>query len=262
MITKDRQVVPVEVSSCLVYENGVAVGVQGVVRDITERKRAQEALQTYTRRLIEAQEAERQHIARELHDEIGQVLTAVKMNLQSIQRSSSDAAWVPPLAESVDIVDEALGRVRELSIELRPSLLDDLGLSAALRWYVDRYAQRTGIRAEVINGFEEDSRLPRDLETACFRIAQEALTNVARHARAERVSICLERSRERVLLSIIDDGVGFNVETLFHSASVVAALGLRGMEERALAVSGKIEIESALTRGTSIRATFPLKRRK
>jgi PAS domain S-box-containing protein len=262
MITKDKRAVPVEVSSSLIHENGVPVGVQGIVRDITERKRAQDALQNYSRRLIEAQEAERQHIARELHDEIGQVLTAVKINLQSIQRLGPDSAWMPPLDESIGIVDEALGRVRELSIELRPSLLDDLGLSAALRWYVDRYAQRTGIRAEVMNGFEEEGRLPRELETACFRIAQEALTNVVRHAKANSVSVQLERVRERLVLTISDDGVGFDVEGLFSNAATVAALGLRGMEERALAVRGKIEIESALQNGTRVRATFPFKRRK
>lgn len=262
MITKDKRAVPVEVSSRLIHENGVPVGVQGIVRDITERKRAQDALQNYSRRLIEAQESERQHIARELHDEIGQVLTAVKINLQSIQRLGPDSDWTPPLFESIGIVDEALGRVRELSIELRPSLLDDLGLSAALRWYVDRYAQRTGIRAEVMNGFEEEGRLPRELETACFRIAQEALTNVVRHARANSVSVKLERLRERLVLTISDDGIGFDVEGLFSNASTMAALGLRGMEERALAVRGKIEIESALQNGTRVRAIFPFKRRK
>lgn len=262
MVTKDKRAVPVEVSSRLIHENGVPVGVQGIVRDITERKRAQDALQNYSRRLIEAQEAERQHIARELHDEIGQVLTAVKINLQSIQRLGPDSDWMPPLDESIGIVDEALGRVRELSIELRPSLLDDLGLSAALRWYVDRYAQRTGIRAEVMNGFEEEGRLPREVETACFRIAQEALTNVVRHARANSVSVKLECLREKLVLTISDDGIGFDVEGLFSNASTMAALGLRGMEERALAVRGKIEIESALQNGTRVRASFPFKRRK
>jgi len=262
MVTKDRRMVPLEVSSRLIYENGVAIGVQGVARDITDRKRAQEALKTYSRRLIEAQEAERQHIARELHDEIGQVLTAVKINLQSLRGLSPAPAWIPPLDESIGTVDEALGQVRKLSIELRPALLDDLGLSAALRWYVDRYTQRTGIRAEVINGFEDDSRLPRELETACFRIAQEALTNVVRHAQAGHVSVELERSRERVLLTIIDDGVGFDVAELLSSAPAVATLGLVGMEERAQALSGKIEIESALQEGTRIRASFPLKRKQ
>ena len=230
-------------------------------RDITERKRAQEALRIYSQRLIQAQEAEREKIARELHDEIGQVLTAVKINLQSVQRSCRTADCVPRLDESIGIVDEALGRVRELSIELRPSLLDDLGLTAALRWYVDRYAQRTGIIAEVLNGFEEDGRLPRELETACFRIAQEALTNVARHAQAGSVSVQLERSRERMLLTVMDDGVGFDIDNLRKKAPAASTLGLRGMEERALAVGGYIEIDSGSGRGTRVRAIFPLKRK-
>lgn len=261
VVTRSGQRVPAEISSRLIYENGVAVGVQGTARDITDRKRAQEALRIYSQRLIQVQEAERENIARELHDEIGQVLTAVRINLQSIQRSCRTADCVPRLDESIGIVDEALGRVRELSIELRPSLLDDLGLTAALRWYVDRYAQRTGIIAEVLSSFEEDGRLPRELETACFRIAQEALTNVARHARAGSVSVQLERSRERMLLTVMDDGVGFDIDKLRKSASAASALGLRGMEERALAVGGHIEIDSGLERGTRVRATFPLKRK-
>lgn len=260
MVTKDRQSIPVEVSSRLIYENGVAMGVQGIVRDITDRKRAQEAVQNYSRRVIEAQEAERHHIARELHDEIGQVLTAVKINLQTIQRLSP-ATPMLPLDESISIVDEALGQVRELSIELRPALLDDLGLSAALRWYVDRYAQRTGIVAEIRNGFEDEGRLPRELETACFRIVQEALTNVVRHAQAANVAVELERSRERVLLTITDDGMGFDVQGMLGSPSASRAIGLRGMEERAQALLGRIEIESALQKGTRVRATFPLRQK-
>ena len=260
MVRRDGQRVPVEVSSRLIFEDGVAVGVQGVARDVTERKRVQEASRIYSQRLIQAQEAEREKVARELHDEIGQVLTAVRINLQSVQRFWGTADSVSRLDESVGIVDEALGRVRELSIELRPALLDDLGLSVALRWYVDRYAQRTGITAEVLDGFEDDTRLPRELETVCFRIAQEALTNVARHAQAVSVSVRLERSRERMLLTITDDGVGFDIYELRKSASETSALGLRGMEERALAVGGYIEIDSGSGRGTRIRATFPFKR--
>lgn len=261
MVTRDGRRIPVEVSSRLIYEKGVAVGVQGTARDITERKRSQEALRMYSQRLMEVQEVERENIARELQEEIGQALTAVRSNLQSIQRSGQTAEGVPPLDESVRIVEEALRRVRELSTELRPSLLDELGLSVALRQYVDRYAQRTGITAEVLNGFKDDSRLPRELETACFRITQEALNNVARHAHAVNVSVQLERFRERMLLTILDDGVGFDVASLRKNASGASALGLRGMEERAVAVGGYVEIDSALGRGTRVRATFPFKQR-
>jgi PAS domain S-box-containing protein len=235
------------------------VGAATIARDITSSKQAEKGLKTFSRRLIEAQEAERQSIARELHDEIGQVLTAVRINLQSIQRSGLADQNNPRFDESVAIVDEALGRVRDLSIELRPSLLDDLGLYAALRWYVDRYAQRTGIIAEVLNGFEEDGRLPRELETACFRIAQEALTNVARHAQAGSVSVQLERSWDRMFLTVMDDGVGFDLDSMRKNTVAASALGLRGMEERALAVGGHIEIDSGSGHGTRVRASFPLR---
>ncbi|HMJ24822.1 MAG TPA: PAS domain S-box protein [Pyrinomonadaceae bacterium] len=261
LITRDRRRVPVEIISRLIYENGQAIGVQGTARDITERKRAQEALQIYSRRLIEAQEAERQSLARELHDEIGQVLTAVRINLQTVQSSCLNDASLPHVEESIVIVDEALGRIRDISLELRPSLLDDLGLASALRWYVDRYGQRTGIATEVLCGFEEGGRLPRDLETECFRIAQEALTNVARHANASRVRVQLEEGPEQLLLTIADNGIGFDSEKLFQTAASALTLGLRGMRERVLAMNGRIEIDSAPGNGTKVRATFPLKRR-
>ena len=260
IITRGRHRVPVEIVSRLIYENGVAVGIQGTARDITERKRAQEALRTFSQRVIDAQEAERQSIARELHDEIGQVLTAVRINLQTVQRSCQTDVCLPHVDESIAIVDEALKRVRELSLELRPSLLDELGLASALRWYVDRYAQRTGIVAQVVNGFEEKGRLPRDLETVCFRIAQEALTNVARHAQAKHVYVELRHRSRKLFLSIRDDGVGFDVARVTANGLSDSALGLRGMRERARAVSGVIEINSTLNAGTLVFASFPLNR--
>jgi PAS domain S-box-containing protein len=238
------------------------VGVSTIARDVTLSKQAEKELKTFSRRLIEAQEAERQSIARELHDEIGQILTAVRINLQSFQRAAGADQNSPRLDESIAVVDDALGRVSELSLELRPALLDDLGLETALHWYVDRYAQRTGILAEVLNGFEEGGRLPRELETACFRIAQEALTNIARHAQAGSVSVQLERFRERMLLTVMDDGIGFDVDVLRKNALAAAALGLRGMEERALAVGGQLEIDSGPGRGTIVRASFPLTKLK
>jgi PAS domain S-box-containing protein len=260
LITKDRRRVPVEVNSRLIFENGRAIGVQGTARDITERKRAQEALQIYSRRLIEAQEAERQSLARELHDEIGQVLTAVRINLQSIQSSRRKDQSLPQVDESIVIVDEALGRIRDLSLELRPSLLDDLGLASALRWYVDRYGQRTGIVAEVLCSFEDRGRLPRELETECFRIAQEALTNIVRHAQAKRVCVRVDGGLDTLVLTITDDGIGFDSENLLRTGSAATTLGLRGMIERATAMNGKIEIVSSPGNGTEVHARFPLKR--
>ena len=185
VIAKDGHRVPVEVSSRAIYENGVMVGVQGTARDITERKLAQDALQMFSRQLIEAQEEERRRIARELHDQIGQVLTAVKMNLHTVQRVCNGAEAGPHIKDNIEAVDEALRLVRDLSVDLRPPLLDDLGLVTALHWYVDRYAKRTGLAAKVMVDLKDpNERFSRELETACFRIAQEGLTNVARHPRA------------------------------------------------------------------------------
>ena len=261
VIAKDGRRVPVEVSSRAIYENGAVVGIQGTARDITERKQAQDALQMFSRQLIEAQEDERRRIARELHDQIGQVLTAVKMNLHTVQRVCDDSEATAHIKDNVEAVDEALRLVRDLSVDLRPPLLDDLGLVTALRWYVDRYAKRTGVVADVVVEMQDpNERFSRELETACFRIAQEALTNVARHARANCVLVRLVKEEHCLFLSVKDNGVGFNPETLRKRAPRAATLGLLGMTERAHAAGGTIEIDSRASkgRGTELRLKLPL----
>ena len=255
VIAKDGRRVPVEVSSRLIYEEGVPVAVQGTARNVAERKRAEEALRGYSRQLILAQEAERQNIARELHDQIGQALTAIRINLETIRNSSNQAESNALIDEGVTTVDEALQQVRDLSFELRPSLLDDLGLTAALRRYADRYAQRTGIQTKMAIGLESRIRLSRELETACFRIVQEALTNVARHAQAKNVSIDVRTMNGALSLSIKDDGIGFNLHSQ-ADGELLGSLGLRGMEERAHGVGGKLEINSAPGKGTEVSVHF------
>ncbi len=256
VITKDGRRVPVEVSSCLIFDEGVPVGVQGTARNIEERRRAEEALRSYARQLIRAQETERQTIARELHDQIGQMLTAIRINLETIRVSQDIAETTTLINEGVAVVDQAIQQVRELSFTLRPSLLDDLGLTSALRWYVDRYAQRTGISARTSVSPESQSRFTREIETACFRIAQEALTNVARHARAESVCVDVRTTKGEVAIMIKDDGIGFDPHSLAKSVAL-NRLGLRGMEERAHLLGGKLEIKSAPNKGTEVRAHFP-----
>jgi PAS domain S-box-containing protein len=259
VIAKDGRRVPVEVSSRAIYENGVIIGVQGTARDITERKLAQDALQLFSRQLIEAQEEERRRIARELHDQIGQVLTAVKMNLHAVQRVCSAAEAGAHIKDNIEAVDEALRLVRDLSVDLRPPLLDDLGLVTALQWYVDRYAKRTGLAAEVIVDLQDpNERYSRELETACFRIAQEALTNVVRHAHAKGVIVRLTKDNNLLRLVVKDDGVGFDPEALQRRASRAMTLGLLGMQERAHAAGGDVEIDSRISKGTEIRLKLPL----
>ena len=219
-------------------------------------RQAEETLQILSRQLLEAQENERRHLARELHDEIGQALTAVKINLQAAQHLPDTLG--AHLADSVGIVDRTLHQVRNLSLDLRPAMLDDLGLVAALRWYVDRQAQRAGFTARFVAD-PLATRPPSDIETACFRVAQEALTNVMRHAQAQHVHVELRQDDAELHLLMRDDGKGFDVRAAQARAAQGASTGLLGMQERVWLVGGQIDINSAPARGTEIRARFPLR---
>lgn len=220
----------------------------GISEDITERKQAERKIEEYAARLLAAQEEERRRIARELHDQAGQALTALKLTLQT-------PATANTRAESLALADEVLTQVRALSFDLRPSLLDDLGLPAALRGYAERLCQRAqlALRLELA---EFATRPAGEIETACFRIAQEALTNVVRHARAAAVTLTLQRENGAILLAVRDDGRGFDPA---HAAD--ASLGLLGMQERAELAGGRLEIESAPGRGATVRARLPWRAR-
>lgn len=215
-----------------------------------------EELPVLSRRLVEAQEAERRRIARELHDEVGQALTAVKINLQAIQHSADAQAAAARLKDSIAVVERALQQVRNISLDLRPSLLDDLGLAAALRWYVDSQARRAGLAAS-FSVTPSDLRLAADLETDCFRAAQEALTNVIRHAHATRVDVGLHSTGHGVRLTVRDNGVGFDVARTLERAGHGMSLGLLGLRERVALAGGRLEIISARGKGTEVRAWFP-----
>ena len=218
-------------------DEGQWIGHYCFMKDITDRKRAEEALsenaerlQVLSRRVVEVQEAERRHLARELHDEIGQVLSAISVNLHAVKGACDDAAW-PRLDECLGIVDRAIQQVRNLSLDLRPSMLDDLGLAAALRWLVDRQAQRAGLVAH-FSVQSSGAHLPPDLATACFRVAQEALTNVMRHARrGESGSNCI-RARRRSDWSSATTASASTSEEARRRAARGASLGLLGMQER------------------------------
>jgi signal transduction histidine kinase len=232
----------------------LAVALQNA-RLFAEVRTGREQLQGLSHRLIEVQEMERRTIAGELHDEIGQALTLVKMHLQAAQDAAGTAA--PNLTESIGIVEHALQQVRDLSLDLRPSLLDDLGLVAALRWYGARQARLADVSFH-FTGLLPEERLPTTLETTCFRVAQEALTNIIRHARAQHVWVRVQIQDAALQLTIRDDGVGFDP----HAAQVRArhgqSFGLLGMRERVAIAGGAIQINSAPERGTTITACFPL----
>lgn len=244
--------------------DGKPVRMRGAVVDFTRRKEAEAALSAahdrlaaLSRRLLDIQESERRQLARELHDEIGQALTAVKINLQSLQGFPDPAAVPLQLADSVAIVERALQQTRTLSLDLRPPLLDDLGLLPALRWLADQQARRTGVEIRVLGALDE--RPAPEIETACFRLAQEALTNALRHAAPSAVRMALEIEDDRLQVEVRDDGRGFDPAAARSRALQGVSMGLLGMEERAALVGGRIEWLTAPGAGTTVRFRLPWK---
>jgi signal transduction histidine kinase len=223
-----------------------------------ERNRASHKLQALSHRLVEVQESERRSIARELHDEIGQSLTVAELNLHAALENSSQAALSRRLEESIQAVGKVLEQVHDLSLNLRPSMLDDLGLESALRWYTNRQASLTGLQSR-FRADPLERRIDPIIETECFRVAQEALTNVVRHSRAREVAVELRRKDGHLHLSVKDDGVGFDVNKLREKAVRGASLGLLSMEERAALAGGGLEYLSSPGHGTEVHAWFPIK---
>jgi len=244
---------------------GAVIGRVWSFRDVTKRNQADakrkdysRKLQVLSRRLVEAQETERRNIARELHDEIGQALTVMQLNLQAMLQSPGTEALTSRLNESLTVVERVLEQVRDISLNLRPSILDDLGLEPALRWYTERQAALVGLQAKFHAG-PLDQRLDPVIETECFRIAQETLTNVARHAQAHAVTVDLRAEDGQLHLRVGDDGIGFDVTAVREKAVRGASLGLLSMEERAALAGGGLEFISIPGQGTEVHAWFPLK---
>ncbi len=229
-----------------------------VLQDITERKRAAKELEEanrqlrfLSRRLFEVQEEERRHLARELHDEIGQALTAAKINLQSVT-GNGGSATVARVQETTAILDRLLGQVRQISLDLRPSMLDDLGLVPALRSLLDQQGRRASVEVR----FSEKNtpeKLDPEIQTTCFRIAQEAITNALRHAHATHIDLDLRCKNGKLRLLVRDNGVGLDVESRQG-----IGLGLIGIKERACLVGGRAKTISSPNKGTTIDVSLPL----
>jgi PAS domain S-box-containing protein len=213
-----------------------------------------EQLRSLAARMEATREEERVRVAREIHDVLGGSLTAIKMQVRRL--SPAVAALAPGLEQTLNDVlrqvDESVRLVRRIATELRPALLDDFGLGAALEWQAQEFERRTGIRCEVtVDGQEPD--LDRERATAVFRVFQEALTNVARHSYASRVRVTLDGGPDQVVLKVSDNGQGFAAAP----ERAVSGLGLAGMRERVLAVAGELDIASAPGRGTTVTVTVP-----
>jgi signal transduction histidine kinase len=218
----------------------------GIAVDTTARV-ARDAL----RRAVEGQELERRRLARELHDETGQALTSILLGLSALEEANDSEALSAATQEVRDLVVTTLQDVRRLAVELRPAALDDFGLAAALERLTENFAEQTGLEVELESALGEE-RLPADIETVLYRLVQEALTNVVKHAHAERVSIVLQRKERAVSAVIEDDGRGLS------DGQGEGGLGFMGMRERVALVNGRLRIESSANAGTTLLVEVPL----
>jgi PAS domain S-box-containing protein len=232
----------------------------GIGQDVTVRKQTEQALasqaarlEALSRRLVEVQEEERRHLARELHDEIGQLLTSLKFALEAIAAGPLDAA-AAAISQARGLIEEALGWVRQRSFDLRPALLDHLGLLPALRGLIERYGASTGVRVNLQHAGLE-GRLAPCLETAAYRVVQEALTNVARHASTKEVEVRTWLCAGTLSVQVEDEGVGFNADAVLASGQ---SGGLSGVQERVRLLGGRLTIESTPGSGTHLMAELPL----
>jgi len=224
--------------------------------EMIERERAERARTELLSRLVFAQEDERKRIAREMHDQFGEQLTALGLGIKALKDGCGTDQQLGPMVSALEKVAQQLDQdVDHLVWELRPTALDDLGLRAALANYVQDWSLRAGVRADLHTTGLSADRLTSEVETTLYRIAQEALNNIAKHARAENVDVILERRPDHVSLIIEDDGVGFDQ---VNSGAPHQGFGLLGMQERAALVGATVQIESAAGDGTTIIVRMPV----
>jgi PAS domain S-box-containing protein len=259
-LRKNGEEFPVEISLSPVETEGGLL-VSSAIRDITKRKQAEENFRQLSARLLQLQDEERRHLARELHDSTGQMLAALNMNLIPLAENGPrlDPEARKAINECIQIVKELSNEVRTMSHLLHPPLLDEAGLSSAVRWYLEGFSERSKIRVE-LQMPEDIGRLPSDLETAVFRIVQECLTNVHRHAASPTVNVSIARTPDEFRVEIKDEGKGILPDKRAElDLPGKAGVGLRGMRERVRQLGGRLEIQSRQDRsGTVVIACLPL----
>src|SRR5579859_1928380 len=206
--------------------------------------------------ILHAQEEERKRIARELHDETSQVLTSLLISLALVEESVYDDASRERIGETRALAHQTLRAVRNISLDLRPSALDDLGLLPALRWYVKQYQQKCGVEVD-LTAYGLRERLPAEMETALYRIIQESLTNTAKHAHARHAWVTLTDDGLLMRATVRDDGVGFDAAATLRKPWQDRGLGLAGMMERATLLGGSVEIDSEPGAGALMTVTIP-----
>lgn len=253
---KDGSEFPVDIMLSPMNSEGGSI-VIAVIRDITRRKQAEESVKEYaerlgvlSRRLMEVQETERRNIARELHDEISQTLTGLKLTLEMAARQPPDTVGAS-LGQAHTLVNDLMAHARKMSLDLRPPMLDDLGLLHALLWHIEHYTVQTQVRVDFKYSGIETRRFEPEVETAAYRIVQEALTNVARHAHVDEVVARVWTQQNKLMVEIEDAGSGFDAEGVVIRSDTS---GLAGMRERARLLGGQLLVESRPGEGTRLTA--------
>jgi len=268
VIKSDGKRIPLLLSAIFYPDQGY---LEGVAINIRERKRAEEAIKNSRHRLrmlsaqlLLAQERERKQIANELHDSIGQSLTAIKYGIESVSEEMDKepvAVNKSALLAVLSILQEVTDEVRNIQTNLRPPILDDIGLLPAISWFCREF-QKIYSRLRIIRLLEiEESDIPDSLKIVIFRIMQEALNNAAKHSEAECVHFSLRKSENAIEMSVQDDGRGFDLEKVLNTKELSRGFGLETMKERAELSGGRFEIESKKAKGTTIRTLWPLKDR-
>jgi signal transduction histidine kinase len=245
--------------------DGKCVQLLGVVHDITERKKSEvsilamnEQLRNLSGHLQNIREEERTRVAREIHDDFGQQLTGLKFVLSALKNRNTKEFHLPALEESIyemiGMVDMAITSVRRIAKELRPGVLDDLGLEAAIEWQAKEFEERTSVKMHVDSGLNNQN-FSKEINTAVFRIFQESLTNITRHSKATEVDVKLFLDSDNLVLEILDNGVGITDE----GKNNMLSLGLLGMNERATYLNGTFNIDKHPKGGTIVRVKIPIK---
>lgn len=263
LVRNDGEARTFETRATPIQWNG-KIAVQLSVRDVTAYTRVEEQLQEYgerlrslSRQLILTQESERRAIAIELHDEAGQAVLNFKHRLHALSRALADEGLRQEIRDMEHILDFYTDKLRSLSLELRPSMLDDLGVIAAVEWYIDQVNAKSVVPVQLLCS-DFGRAVPPEVSIACFRIVQEAVTNALRHANASTIVVELHRREDTLRLSIRDDGEGFDVMAMQAAATRGRSLGLLGMQERTALAFGTLDIRSVPGEGTDIDVSFPL----
>ena len=259
LIRKDGTKAILKLTTSLVTENGKPIGFQHIARDVTEERRMQDSLRYYLSHVTKVQEEERKRIARELHDDTSQALYALSRQVDNFARNNSRQApnTTAFLKELQEQLNKTLQGIRRFTQELRPSMLDDLGLLATLRWQVSDLEKQSGVEVRLtVIGIER--RFSAEMELTIFRIVQEALRNVEKHAQASKVEVKIEFCEGKTKISIGDNGKGFDSGRSLADLPREGKLGIAGMEERVRLLNGNMRIESKPDKGTKVMIEVPI----